>query len=472
MVSYIIRRLFLMVPTLVGVLAVVFFIMAFAPGGFGGREMTQEGAQTEGYDARRYLKQQQRRYGLNLPIAAQFGRWMNQVSPVGFRMSSDIQFTDAQREAVAGRLADAAFNTRQALLDRAVDLALSIAAYKAIEPTDAADRLLDALEAPSQTGMELFDWMDVALQPGLAEQLQADIARQMDQRGLAAAQNKLISELSFEVSGLSRVRFDRLALKPPDLGRTMKGRPVLDRITETLPITVLLNVITIPIIYLVAIVVGVYAARHRNSWFDISSGFTFLGLWSIPVIWSGVMLIKYLANEDVIRIFPATGLHDLRAETMAFLPQWTAEGFERGWLLDMAWHLVLPIICLTYGGFAVMSKVMRGAMLDNLSADFVRTARAKGLPERVVLWQHVFRNGILPLITMAASIVPALFVGSVVVETLFAINGMGRLGVEAAFQKDRDLVMATTLVAAILKLLSELIRDVCYAVADPRVSYD
>jgi len=469
--AYIVRRLLLMIPTLIGVLAVVFFIMAFAPGGFGGRQLTAEGAQTEGYDARRYLKQQQRRYGVDLPTAVQFARWVNQISPVGFLMSDQLSYTEQQTREVRDRLESLALNTHPRYLEQATELVLEVAAYQGMQPVEAAKHVREQLQTPVEA-MSLFDWVGVSLDPTIASEIRQDIAASLEKYGPASAQTKLIQELSFEISGLARVRFDQPAFKSPDLGRTLGGRRVADRILEAVPITILLNVITIPIIYVVAIFAGVYAAKHRGGAFDVISGGTFIALWSVPVIWAGVMMVTYLANRDALYLFPPFGLHDMQADRMPYLPRFGDGGFQRGYLLDMVWHLILPIICLTYGGFAVMSKVMRGAMLDNLSADFVRTARAKGLPERQVLWRHTFRNGILPLITMAASIIPALFVGSVVVETLFAINGMGRLAVQAAFAKDRDLVMATTLMAGVLGLMSQLIRDICYAIADPRVSYD
>src|SRR5690606_33528409 len=153
---------------------------------------------------------------------------------------------------------------------------------------------------------------------------------------------------------------------------------------------------------------------------------------------------------------------------MAFLPRFTEAGWQRGWLLDAAWHLVLPVICLTYGGFAFLSKLMRAAMLENLAADFVRTARAKGVQERVVLFRHVLRNSILPLITVAAGLLPGLLGGSIVIEQIFSINGMGRLMIEAINQRDRELVLSITFVISLISLLSLLLSDILYAVADPR----
>lgn len=471
MLAYIARRLLLMIPTLLGILAVVFFIMAYAPGGTTLGGLSAEGEQTEGQDAKRARKRMERRYGLDQPRPVQFGRWLNQISPVGFRMSSDIEFEPAQRQAAADRLDELAFNTHPNYLERAVNLTLNMAAYHGQTPQEMADRLAAALAEPREA-LDLFAWMGVDLEPTTLEAIAEELAHLRQTRGLGRAQNELINQLAFEASGVARVRFDKPALKVPDFGQSNKGRNVLDMILEHLPITILLNALSLPLIYLVAIMTGVYAARHRGSWFDIGSSVVFLTLWSIPVIWAGAMLIRFTANEQYLHWFPTAGLHDLQADQMLFLPRIVDGAFERGWLLDTMWHLVLPVLCLTYTGFAVMSKVMRGAMLDSLSSHFVRTARAKGVGEREVLWVHTFRNSILPLITMAASLLPAMFVGSVVVEDLFSINGMGRLAITAAKENDREVVMATTLFAGLLGLTAELIRDICYAIADPRVSYE
>jgi peptide/nickel transport system permease protein len=156
---------------------------------------------------------------------------------------------------------------------------------------------------------------------------------------------------------------------------------------------------------------------------------------------------------------------------MPFLPRFEEGGFQRGWLLDTIWHLALPLICLSYGSFAFLSRLTRGALLETLGQDYVRTARAKGLRERVVVYRHAFRNSLMPLITVASHILPGMIAGAVIIETIFGLPGMGRLTVEAALAQDRELLMALTLIATVLQLVSFLIADVCYAIADPRVSY-
>ncbi|MEM6756432.1 MAG: ABC transporter permease [Planctomycetota bacterium] len=472
MASYIVRRLLLMIPTLLGIVAVVFFVMALSPGGFAAVQL-DEGNQTAGEDARRIIQQQKRRYGLDLPIPVQFARWLNRVSPVGFTMSDAHAARLRADEALLNELAEPfeplAFATRDRKRTAAAELAIEIAAYTGRPPDAVAAELAQALQSPDDA-FAFFDRVDAEL---LNEQtLRDQLAERVADGRLGAAQDLFLRELAVETSGRSRFMWTRPTIKWPDLGQSLRGVPVIDRVLAALPITVMLNAIAIPIIYLVAVVVGVYAARHRGGPFDTISGGLFLALWSFPMILAGVMFIGYLANVEYLKWFPTGGLSTLDAASMPFLPRWNEDGFVRGYLLDRVWHLVLPVTCLVYGGFAVMSKVMRGAVLDALSADYVRTARAKGVSDSVVLWQHAFRNSLLPLITILAGVLPALFAGSVVVETIFSINGLGKLGVEAAFQKDPELVLGTTLMAAILGLTAQLVRDLAYAVADPRVSYD
>jgi peptide/nickel transport system permease protein len=357
MLAYILRRLLLLLPTLLGITLLVFFVMALAPGGIGGPVLSETG-HLQAEEARRIREYYERRYGLDKPLVVQYGRWVNQVLPVGFTIDAD-----------------------------------------------------------GSLGRFGFKW--------------------------------------------------------PDLGESLaRHRPVMDLIGESLPITLLLNLITIPLVYTVGIWSGILAARYRGGVFDSVSSTVFLAAWSVPTIWAGVMLIGLLANRQYVQLFPTSGLHDMLAASMSFLPRWTDAGFERGWLLDTAWHLALPVICLSYGGFAYLSKLTRGSILENLTADYVRTARAKGVAERDVLYRHVFRNSLLALITVAAAIIPGLLAGSIVVETIFSIPGMGRLAVQAVQFRDRELVLAITLIGGLLTLLSELIRDVCYAAADPRVSYE
>ncbi|OGT19172.1 MAG: ABC transporter permease [Gammaproteobacteria bacterium RBG_16_57_12] len=460
MPTYVIRRLLLMFPTLLGITLVVFIVMAAAPGGITAQSMVA-GQNLEPQAKKALEDYYNRRYGLDQPAPVQYLRWLNNISPVGFTFDDNNHIT----------------------------------------------------------GFSL--------------------------------------------------------LKGSDLGDSFRyGRPVSDLLQERVPITLLLNVIAIPIIYLVAIVIGTRAATQRGKSFDVGTNIVMLGLWSIPTMLAGVLLIGFFASDQYWHLFPTAGLSRREALDMAFMPHWTRfsdvlllfmslvigmalfigcgeklprriraifmtvlglttgafmaiklpgepslftaamlglgmgglflligqmqypplrqatmgflglltgfivglwlmQGeFVRGFLLDRLWHLILPVLCFTYGGFAFLARLTRTSVLENLQADYARTARAKGVAENDVLWHHVFRNSLLPLITVSASLLPGLLAGSVIVESIFSIDGMGKLAVEAVKGRDRELVLSITLISGLLTLIGYLIADLFYALADPRVSYE
>ena len=460
MLLYLLRRAVLMVPTLFGITLVVFVVMAAAPGGISSQSLV-DGMNLEPETRQALEDYYNRLYGLDQPAPVQYLRWLNNISPVGF-----------ERE---------------------------------------ADGTLGAFT--------LF--------------------------------------------------------KGSDLGVSFRyGRPVTELLAERLPITLLLNLLSIPLIYAIAIAIGVQAARARGGRFDVASNVFLLGLWSVPTMLAGVLFIGFFASEQYWRWFPTAGLVRREAVDQTFLP-WLASGTDLlvlfallglstallvwaaaraprrarryggaaigaalgylmavdlqgstptmlhgilgligavltgavagipskalrivlagglaigvgvglgrvsgveivhgGYLFDRAWHLVLPVIALSYGGLAFLAKLTRSSLLENLAADYARTARAKGVDEETVLWRHVFRNSLLPLITVSATLLPSLLAGSVIVESIFSIDGMGKLAVEAVQTRDRELVLSVTLISGLLTLAGYLLADIAYAIADPRVSYD
>jgi len=483
MLTYIIRRLLLMIPTLIGITMVVFFTMASAPGGF--KSVLNEGSQGMGDGARRIRQEIVNRYALDQPSYVQYLRWLNRVSPVGFKMSGDIKWSDEQQATLLEEVTRHDWVKTDSEARTARDRVLTIASYSGLEPADVLKKFDEAAMnplasygkkdsqqlSPAGPGPELFAMIDA--QPLGGRDFWEKQARVYAENPEQAASD-LFRELGFSAINKSRVLFNRFKFASPDLGEDKNKRDVGTLLTERLPITLLMNLITLPLIYIVSITAGVLAARKRGGIFDVTSGSVMLGLYSVPVILAGTLMIAYLGSSQypMLHLFPATGAHDLQADAMPFLPHYKDGVLYRGWLVDFAWHLVLPITCLTYAGFAFLTKVMRSSVLETIFADYVRTARAKGVSESHILFRHVMRNSMLPLITMAASILPGLFVGSFVVEFIFTIQGMGLLTIEAAINKDVNIIMATTLVGSILSLLSLLLRDILYAIADPRVSYD
>ena len=241
------------------------------------------------------------------------------------------------------------------------------------------------------------------------------------------------------------------------------NRPVSELIKERLPITITLNLISSIVVYLIAIPGGMLASIRRGKAFDVGWSLFTLALFSLPIIWVGDMLLAIFSNpESIFDWFPVSGSHATNTVWM------TSVEYAK----DFIWHITLPVICLSYGSFAYLSKIQRAAMLDNLGLDYVRTARAKGLPPRVVITRHVFRNSLLPMITIFAGILPSLLGGTVVVERIFSISGMGDLVVTATTARDLPIVEGVTFIISVISLFSLLVADLCYMAADPRVSFD
>jgi peptide/nickel transport system permease protein len=212
---------------------------------------------------------------------------------------------------------------------------------------------------------------------------------------------------------------------------------------------------------LIAIPLGIFSAVKRGTLLDtVLTVGTFL-LFSLPTFWAGLMLI-ILFGATGFDVLPVLGLHDKDA---ANFTRWE-------YAKDLVLHAILPVACLTYGSFAYLSRQMRVGMLDVIRQDFIRTARAKGLAEKVVVLKHALRNSLIPVVTLFASILPALIGGSVIVETIFTIPGMGLYAFEGLVQRDYNVVMATVTASAVMTLVGFLVSDITYALVDPRIAYD
>lgn len=248
-----------------------------------------------------------------------------------------------------------------------------------------------------------------------------------------------------------------------DFGASYKdGQPVLKKIAQTLPITLTLNLLTIFIIYCISIPWGVVTAVKPAGLFDRLSALVLFVLYSLPSFWVALLLIVFVGGGDYLGWFPIAGLLSEGAEGLPW-PQMIA---------NIAWHLVLPVVCLTYGGFAFLARFSRATMLEVIHQDYIRTARAKGLSEAKVIWKHGFRNALIPQLTLLGTLLPALLGGSVIIEQIFAIPGMGRLGFEAVLNRDYPVIMAIATIDAFLTLISLLLSDLLYAVVDPRITFE
>jgi peptide/nickel transport system permease protein len=249
-----------------------------------------------------------------------------------------------------------------------------------------------------------------------------------------------------------------------DLGESFKDkRPVWEKIRERLPVTVTIELISLVLMYAVAIPLGIYSSVRPGSWIDSIATTTVFMLYSLPSFWIATLILIYFCGGDYFRWFPPAGLHSLD-----YGPGWP---FWRS-VTDYIWHIAMPVLCTTYASFAALSRFMRSAMLENARQDYVRTARAKGLPERVVILKHVLRNSLIPMVTILAGILPSLIGGSVIIETIFSIPGIGQLGYQAILARDYPVVLGLFAIGSFLTLAGILIADLLLAVVDPRISFE
>jgi len=244
-----------------------------------------------------------------------------------------------------------------------------------------------------------------------------------------------------------------------DFGRSFMpdGRPVFDKIRERLPVTLLLNLIEMLIILALAVPIGILSATRQYSLFDkVTTVFVFFGF-ATPDFWLALLLMILFGVQ--LGWLPISGLRSLNWEYLGFWPQ--------QW--DFFSHLILPIAVATFGGLAGFSRYMRQSMLEVIRQDYIQSARAKGLAERVVIGKHALRNAMLPIVTILGLSLPGLIGGSVIVESVFAIPGMGQLMVQSVFQRDYPVIMANLVIVSVLTLLANLVADLSYGLVDPRI---
>lgn len=322
-----------------------------------------------------------------------------------------------------------------------------------------AKRLL--LMIPTLLGITFITYSMIRLAPGDYTQLKGGIDGAMKEGALS----REIMDQERALYGLDKPivigygewlgRFVAL-----DFGTSRKdGRPVSERIGETLPITIALSLITMIVVYIISVPLGIAAAVKKDSLFDRVSGLLLFVLYSLPSFWVGLLLLMYLAGGEYLNLFPLGGIAS----------DWADEAGLFARLLDIMWHLVLPVITLTYGSFAFLARYTRANMLEVINQQYIITARAKGLSSGRVIFVHAFRNSLVPLITLMASLLPGLIGGSVIVESIFSIPGIGRLSFEAILSRDIPVIMAISAISAILTLIGILLADIMYAVADPKI---
>jgi peptide/nickel transport system permease protein len=235
------------------------------------------------------------------------------------------------------------------------------------------------------------------------------------------------------------------------------NRKVIEKISERIPVTIMINVLSLLLILVFAVPIGVLSATHQNSFFDkFTTVFVFIGF-AVPTFWLALLLMILFGVQ--LGWLPISGIKSLGYEPSSLFMI----------ILDRAKHLILPVLLSAFGGLAGFSRYVRSNMLEVIRQDYIKTARAKGLSERTVVYHHALRNALLPVITILGLSVPGLIGGSVIFETIFAIPGMGQLFYGSVMARDYPVIMGILVIGAFLTLIGNLLADLSYSLADPRI---
>jgi microcin C transport system permease protein len=248
-----------------------------------------------------------------------------------------------------------------------------------------------------------------------------------------------------------------------DLGRSfIHNKSVWELIKEKLPVSISLGIWTFLAIYLISLPLGIAKAVRAGTPFDtVTTSIVLLG-YSIPSFVLGVVLLVYFAGGTFVQWFPLRGIVSLNWDQLSL---W-------GKITDYLWHITLPVTAMTLSGFAVITILTKNSVLEEIRKQYVMTARAKGVGERKILWRHVFRNALIPIMTgFPAAFIGAFFGGSLLIETLFSLDGLGLLSYESVIRRDYPVVLGSLYVFTIIGLLTTLVRDLSYVWVDPRVKY-
>ncbi|MGE5673758.1 MAG: ABC transporter permease [Mycobacterium leprae] len=309
-------------------------------------------------------------------------------------------------------------------------------------------RLLQAI--PVLIGITIISFFIVNMAPGDPALLYMDRSSNPTKEDIAKVRHDLGLDKPLPIRYLDWV--SRAATG--DFGNSfVDKRPVIKKISEALPYTLTLALSSLVVAYVLAILLGVLAAVKNNTWIDwIISGLSALFV-SVPVFWISLMAVLLFAVKW--KLVPTSG--------------WQTYG--DGSIFDILSHLILPVFMLALHDVAALSRYVRSGLLETLRADFVRTARSKGVSERVAIFKHALRNALIPVVTCAGLTLPWLVGGAVVTERVFALPGMGRLTLDAVNGRDYPTIIAINLMLSIMVVLGNMLADVTYGLVDPRIRY-
>lgn len=237
--------------------------------------------------------------------------------------------------------------------------------------------------------------------------------------------------------------------------------PVIDVIASKLPVSLQFGIISLILTYLVSVPLGILKAIWNGSKFDYASSFVVFAMYSIPGFMLAILLIVFFAGGQFFDWFPVGDLFSDNYDSMGL--------FEK--IFDRIHHFILPLISYMIGHFTILTMLQKNSLLDEIKKDYIRTARAKGLSERKVYLKHALRNALIPIVTGIGGFLTVFFAGSLLIENIFNLDGMGQLGYKSILERDYNVIMGSAFIQSVLMLVGNLISDLCYIVVDPRIDF-
>jgi peptide/nickel transport system permease protein len=459
--SYLIKRLLLFLPTLVIISMVAFGLSLLAPGDPVEGLCGDQGILLEG----EYERCAQR-YGYDLPpfyfslSPAAFPDTLHRIQP---------QYRRRVLERLTAQLGnwpaiEAYGQQLEALIRQVEALPDSLNRQQKIDLRQVVDNLREAYR-PTRIGFQLARLDSLAVHSAYNDSIAPAMGALIKawKEAEATATPQLLRRPDIKWYGVKNRYHQWMAgILTGDFGTSFKDkRPVSSKLRPALYWTLVLNLSAFGLALLLAVPIGVHSALRRGGRLDRFFTVVLFGLYSLPRFWVATILVVFLTSGAYgawLDWFPSIGLGQVAAD---------AGWWER--FSTRASHLMLPVFCQTYGLLAFFSRQMRGGMLEVIQQDYIRTARAKGLKETEVVWKHAFRNALFPVITVLSALFPASIAGSVVLEVIFAIPGMGLLTYDAIFAADWPVVFSVLILGALLTILGIWVSDVLYGLADPRV---
>ncbi len=485
MAGYIIKRILLMIPTFFVISLLVFVVLNFAPGnpgadilgaGDGGQSANLAGQQNESY---RLFKQQ---FNLDKPVLlnTRFNLTTADVEAVAeadVNLSGDVSPADRidAQETIDNwgsyaipSLIDLLNNHPERRIRSYAALRLATGGQRPLlnqygggaRLTPEEKKLNNAIYAENNTIRTwTFGPTDSEVKEAEVQQKWTAWFAENRERWDWSGAGKKIEILLFDTR-FAKYWANLLKL---DFGIShVDKRPVLATVLSKLKYSITLSFTSVILVYLLSVPLGIWSAVKQNSVGDRVVTVVLFMMYSLPSFFVGVFLLNLLTRGTPWQAFPTSGFESLDVTQMTTLQ----------YIGDVVWHIALPILCLSYASLAVLSRYARTGLLDVIRADYIRTARAKGLPESIVIVKHAARNGMIPIITLLATLLPTLIGGSVVVEVIFGIPGMGLFMFDSITIRDYNAVMAVLLISSSLTLVGMLLADLAYVLVDPRITFD